>query len=625
MKRRRKLNREQLVFIVLLAAAALSLWAGNVKLTAKAFAGEHAKESHQLTCYDTRYNEGLLRVGYFEIDGGIVAMCVCHEMDPPVQVGMALVTNAVYTADNHGNDLMRKIYYYGWKGPADVGASFVETCLAGSVANGHDDNVYGYGQAFIDRIAALPGAPRGFDVYVVSDGAHTTQDLAFWEYNPTGWLKLKKENTETALVGSNGCYTLEGAEYGVYSEEACENQKAVLTTNKEGNTDEAELEPGTYYVKELKAPEGYRLDQEVYPVTVTEQETASLKVADVPVWDTLGLTIHKQDAESMEGHPLGAAELVGAEFQVCFYEGQYTEENLPDEPERTWILETKREEVSGEVQYCCKLEEEYRIGGDPFYEMDGEPVLPLGTVTVEETGAPRGYLMEKVFFQNEGEGIFEGSYLTTVRQNGDSAEMEGGHTCTASDYVIRGDLELVKIGDGTHARLAHVPFRVTSNTTGENHIMITDENGQASTEAGWNLHTGNTNIGEASGDGVWFGMKKDGTLVEPEDTRGALPFDTYTVEELRCESNQSYELVPPFTVTVSKDKTTVDLGTVTNDRPIEETPKEPETPEQPKPSKNTAPVRTGDGANISIWLFTSILSCAVIITCGMIARRMKKR
>lgn len=633
MKRRRKLNREQLVFIVLAAAAVLSLLAGRAKL-AEAAAGERsAKDIHQLTHYDARYNDGGLRVGYFEIDGGIIAMCVCHELDSPTQPGTPLVTNAVYTAENHGNDLMRKIYYYGWNGPGDVGASFVETCLAGSVANGHDDNFYGFGQAFIDRIAALPGAPRGFDVYVVSDGDNTKQDLAFWDYNPTGWLKLKKGHTEDGLVENNSCYTLKGAQYGVYTEEACESRKAVLVTNAEGNTAAEELEPGTYYVKEIKAPEGYRLDPEAYPITVVQDETRTLEVEETPVWDTLGLMIDKQDAESMEGHPLGAASLAGAEFKVCFYGGYYTAENLPEEPERTWILETKEvkmseEKMPGESLYLCRLEEEYRTGGDSFYEVDGCPVLPLGTITIEETGAPKGYLLDKVFFQNDEEDVSEERYLTRIAQNGDTAQMEGGNAYTAYDYVIRGDLELVKIADGTHARLAGVPFQLTSNTTGESHIIITDENGQASTEAGWNLHTGNTNMGECAEDGIWFGIKMDGTLVEPEDARGALPYDTYTVEELPCESNRSYELVPPFTVTVSRDKAIVHLGTVTNDEPeteVPEEPKKPKTPEKQEEPVKTAPVRTGDAANMSIWLITCILSCVVIITCVMIARRMKKR
>ena len=183
--------------------------------------------THVLTYYDTRYNDGLLRVGYFEIDGGTTAMCVCHEMEPPTQTGSTLTTVAEYTAENRGNEQLRKIYYYGWKGPGDVGASYVETCLAGSVANGHDDNYYGYGQAFINRIAGLPAAPKGFTVYLLSDGAAAHQNLGYWEYHPTGYARLKKTAEDNELTEGNRCYTLQGAEYGVYADESCTDQKAV--------------------------------------------------------------------------------------------------------------------------------------------------------------------------------------------------------------------------------------------------------------------------------------------------------------------------------------------------------------------------------------------------------------
>ena len=46
------------------------------------------------------------------------------------------------------------------------------------------------------------------------------------------------------------------------------------------------------------------------------------------------------------------------------------------------------------------------------------------------------------------------------------------------NQIKRGDIEGVKIGAGTHKRLADVPFRITSKTTGENHVVVTDDNGQ---------------------------------------------------------------------------------------------------------------------------------------------------
>ena len=84
---------------------------------------------------------------------------------------------------------------------------------------------------------------------------------------------------------------------------------------------------------------------------------------------------------------------------------------------------------------------------------------------------------------------------------------------------IRDSIEGVKIGAGTHKRLADVPFRITSKTTGENHIVVTDDNGQFSTSSEWASHKHNTNAGKTSEDGVWFGTS------EPDDSKGALPYD----------------------------------------------------------------------------------------------------
>ena len=69
------------------------------------------------------------------------------------------------------------------------------------------------------------------------------------------------------------------------------------------------------------------------------------------------------------------------------------------------------------------------------------------------------------------------------------------------NQIKRGDIEGVKIGAGTHKRLADVPFRITSKTTGENHVVVTDDNGQFSTSADWASHKHNTNAGKTSEDG----------------------------------------------------------------------------------------------------------------------------
>ena len=117
----------------------------------------------------------------------------------------------------------------------------------------------------------------------------------------------------------------------------------------------------------------------------------------------------------------------------------------------------------------------------------------------------------------------------------------------------------MKIGDGTHKRLANVPFRITSKTTGESHIIVTDKNGQFSTSSDWVSHKQNTNAGKTSEDGIWFGTST------PDDSKGALHYDTYTIEELRCDSNKGMTLIPAFDVVVSRNKVVVDLGTLTDE------------------------------------------------------------
>ncbi|MGI6536549.1 MAG: hypothetical protein ACOX12_09170 [Eggerthellaceae bacterium] len=95
----------------------------------------------------------------------------------------------------------------------------------------------------------------------------------------------------------------------------------------------------------------------------------------------------------------------------------------------------------------------------------------------------------------------------------------------------------MKIADSSHQRLANVPFKITSKTTGESHVIVTDANGYASTAASWNKHTEDTNGGK-EGSGVWFGSS------DPDDAKGALLYDTYSIEEQRCDSNADRDAHP---------------------------------------------------------------------------------
>lgn len=42
-------------------------------------------------------------------------------------------------------------------------------------------------------------------------------------------------------------------------------------------------------------------------------------------------------------------------------------------------------------------------------------------------------------------------------------------------------------------------------------------------------------------------------------------YDTYEIEELRCDSNKGLKLIPAFDVVVSRNKVVIDLGTLTDE------------------------------------------------------------
>lgn len=47
----------------------------------------------------------------------------------------------------------------------------------------------------------------------------------------------------------------------------------------------------------------------------------------------------------------------------------------------------------------CYLTKEYKVSGDEFYyDSNGNITLPLGTITIQETKAPKGYLLNEEIF-----------------------------------------------------------------------------------------------------------------------------------------------------------------------------------------------------------------------------------
>ncbi len=252
-----------------------------------------------------------------------------------------------------------------------------------------------------------------------------------------------------------------------------------------------------------------------------------------------GVLIEKRDLESGLLTPLGGASLDGTLFEIT-------------NKSKNAVYVGGALYQPGEV--CATIEVV-----DGIAQTDAR-ALPYGTYQMVESKPGEGYLHTDQTVRS-----FQ------IRQDGQVIEFRDGDA--AYNQVIRGDLQFVKVGEGGESnmhRFANVAFKLISETTGEEHIVVTDENGEVRTETEWNPHSQNTNGNDDVEDetlwddhaGTWFGLTTEGWMVDVQDELCALPYDTYTLEELPCEGNQGYELVKVPNITISRNNTTIYLGTI---------------------------------------------------------------
>ena len=302
---------------------------------------------------------------------------------------------------------------------------------------------------------------------------------------------------------------------------------------------------GTITVEEKSAPNGYLLEgaymqaagsseqiKGMYVAQITENgELAALSGSNqYSVSDKVirgGVKIQKRDLETKDTKAQGGATLKDTAFEII---------SLNDNA----VL------VDGKLYNKNEVVKTIHTGIDGIATTSAD-TLPYGKYRIKESKAPEGYL-------TDGAKPIE----FEITENGKIIDLTD-ETLSIYNQIKRGDIEGVKIGDSTHKRLANVPFRITSKTTGESHTIVTDANGQFSTSSEWVSHKQNTNAGKTSEDGIWFGTSI------PDDSKGALLYDTYEIEELRCDSNKGMTLIPVFDVVVSRNKVVVDLGTLTDD------------------------------------------------------------
>lgn len=423
----------------------------------------------------------------------------------------------------------------------------------------------------VEDLKNLPNPPDDFEVFWVRVSGMQDVFGAFYrtEY---GKAKVRKDSANPQISNGNSCYSIEGAEYTLYENAACtvvaktrSGGNAVIRTKANGDSDPVEVETGSYYIKETKAPRGYALDTNAHVIEVIKDKTTTFAAHDVPKSNETGLLIQKLDKETGLPLPQGAASLAGAEYTIKYYD-VYPGENMSEEEmgsavssrdaamigdkEALWVFETDEEgriDMSQPDRYLIREK-----SADLYRNSSGKPTFPIGIISVQETREPDGYLIDNTV------------RYASITESGSIENLSTLKTFTGDrglkEQVIRGDISLKKSAEGRQ-RMSDIKFSFTSLTNGEKHVLVTDKNGYLSSAASWNPHDALPGEVESYKDGMWFNGYNDAeTGAKPDNTLGALPYDRYLMEEIRSDANKGYELISDE-ITIERHAFVLDLGT----------------------------------------------------------------
>ena len=262
-------------------------------------------------------------------------------------------------------------------------------------------------------------APEGYEltkqvIHVTVDGEKIV-DVKVTNSKSLGQFEIVKVDAEDKAK------VLSDAEFEVYKDG---KKVETLRTDKTGKVISQKLEPGTYTLKETKAPQGYKLLKEEIEVVVEANKVVQVQVENAK--ELGSLQVIKKDAES-------GKVLEGAEFKLKNETGQV-------------VGETKTTNKDGVVKF--------------------ENLVP-GKYTLEETKAPEGYKALEVTVEVNVVAN------TVIKQEVLNEKVK---------EKIKGQVEITKVdATDTNKKLAGAVFEILKDGT-KIDTLTTDKNGKATSK-----------------------------------------------------------------------------------------------------------------------------------------------
>lgn len=292
-------------------------------------------------------------------------------------------------------------------------------------------------------------APKGYGGYdgtvtveIKADGTATVDDLpkgiSFAGETVTLTWTNTRDKGSISITKTDGNQPLSGAVFGLYeNKDLADNDPKTAVTNGQGVAEFNDLSAGTYYLKEIAAPNGYALSDEVHTFIIGNGESAA--------WDC-GKTITNQ----LKKYTL----------------------KLTKKGDDGKLLQGVEFTLSG-------------TGIDPMTAESGPngvvtfEGLAFGEYTITEVEAPQGYVKAKPINVTIDEKNTVGAY--TPNQAVDGGTITNEHTV----------LTVLKIDDADKKRLAGATFRIKNSAgqyvsaeNGKFKAFVSDEGGASVFETG---------------------------------------------------------------------------------------------------------------------------------------------